>query len=326
MSLSRSDAKPLAAVTGATGFIGRHVVAALLEAGYRVRALVRSEPADPRWQELRLEMVPGDLGDRAALSRLVDGAQVVIHLAGLIKAPSRALFFAANRDGTGALAAAVREHAAHAHFLLISSLAARQPRLSDYAASKRAGEDQALAMLGPQVTVLRPPAVYGPGDRETLVFFQLARHRVVPIPAPASARAAAIHVGDLARAIATLAGTSPSGIVAAIADASAQGYSWREILLAAARAVGNPAPKLVRLPAAVLKGIAAAGDAACRFGKINMLTSQKLRELRHPDWTVSEAERITPAGWQARYDLDSGFADAVAWYRKAGWLPPAPTC
>ena len=173
---------PLAAVTGATGFIGRHLVAELHRAGWRVRLLLRREPDVAEWRDLPPpQVVAGALDDDAALERLVEGADVVIHLAGLIKAARRRDFLAVNRDGAAAMARAVERVAPGARFVLVSSLAAREPQLSDYAASKRAGEGAVLEVLGSRATVLRPPVVYGPGDRETLVFFQLAGRRLVPL-------------------------------------------------------------------------------------------------------------------------------------------------
>lgn len=315
-------AAPLVAVTGASGFIGRHVVAALAQAGWRTRLLLRREPDEPRWQGLQPQVVAGTLGDETALARLVEGADAVIHMAGLIKAARRAEFFEVNRDAAATLANTVRQHAPGAHFMLVSSLAAREPRLSDYAASKRAGETAVLDVLGTRATVLRPPAVYGPGDRETLRFFQLAQARRVPLLGEPHARAALIHVQDLARLIATIVATPAGGAVLAAADHRPEGYRWDEVLGAAARAVGNPAPRFVRAPSSLLRGVALVGDLARVLGSASMLSSQKLRELRHPDWSVPPAELARPPGWAAHFDLDSGFDDAVAWYRGAGWLPP----
>lgn len=312
---------PLAAVTGASGFIGRHLVPALAQSGWRVRLLLRRDPVAPGWQQLRPEIVAGTLGDPAAQARLVEGATAVIHLAGLIKATTRQRFFEVNRDGTAALAGITRERAPQAHFLLVSSLAAREPALSDYAASKHAGEAAARDVLGARMTVLRPAAVYGPGDRESLRIFQVARQRFIPLVGPADARAALIHVRDLVRLITVLAGATSRGAVLAAADARPQGYRWDEVLGAAARAVGNDTPRLVRAPGALLRTVALAGDLARLFGSASMLNSQKLRELRHPDWSVSPAELAQIPGWAPEFDLEAGFADAVAWYRGAGWLP-----
>ncbi len=312
---------PLAALTGATGFIGRHVAAALARSGWRVRLLARRAPAPPAWDGFAPEIVPGSLADAAALERLVEGATAVVHLAGLIKAPSRRAFFEANRDAAEALALATRRLAPQAHFVHVSSLAAREPGLSDYAASKRAGEEAVRATLDGQCTVLRPAAVYGPGDPETLRFFQIARQRVVPLPGPAAARAALVHVGDLARLVAAVAAAGPRHDTLAVADERPAGYGWREILQAAALAVGNPSPRFVQAPRALLRAIALAGDAGRLAGSATMLNSQKLRELSHLDWSVAPAEQARPPGWRAEFDLEAGFADAVAWYRRAGWLP-----
>ncbi|MGJ7581195.1 NAD-dependent epimerase/dehydratase family protein [Variovorax sp. RHLX14] len=313
----------MAAVTGATGFIGRHAVEALTQAGWRVRLLLRRDPSGSAWRASRPEVVAGSLNDDAALDRLVDGADAVVHLAGLIKAARRAEFFEVNCKGVERLADAVRRRVPDAHFVMVSSLAAREPSLSDYAASKHAGERAALDMLGDRVTVLRPPAVYGPGDRETLRFFQVAGWRRVPLMGSPDARAALIHVRDVARLIAVLAAESSNGRVMTAADDRPEGYSWRGLLGAAAGAVGNREPRFVQAPASLLRGVALIGDIARLAGSASMLNTQKLRELRHADWAVAPGELARPTGWAPEFDIDSGFADAVAWYRAAGWLPQA---
>jgi nucleoside-diphosphate-sugar epimerase len=310
------------ALTGATGFIGLHLVRALQSAGWAVRVLVRRDPGAQGWRTTPPEMVRGAIEDERALDALVDGVDAVIHLAGLIKATSRDAFFAVNRDGAGAIARRARTLSPRAHFLLVSSLAAREPGLSDYAASKRAGEEAAREAFGAPITVLRPPAVYGPGDRETLAFFQLARQRFVPLLGPPEARAAMIHVADLSRLIVALLAQPPTrDVVLTACDARADGYRWSEVMSAAARAVGNASPRLVQAPLALLRTVALVGDAGRSLGSANMLNSQKLRELRHPDWSVSETERARAEGWTPRFDLDAGFADAVEGYRACGWLP-----
>jgi Nucleoside-diphosphate-sugar epimerases len=131
----------LVAVTGASGFIGRRLLMHLAAAGHRTRALLRSTPGD--LDPAPTEVITGDLADAEALTRLTRGADVVIHLAGRIKARRRADYFAVNRDGTAALVRALAGAEGEPHLLLISSLAAREPRLSDYAASKQAAEIEA---------------------------------------------------------------------------------------------------------------------------------------------------------------------------------------
>jgi nucleoside-diphosphate-sugar epimerase len=294
---------------------------ALAESGWRVRLLLRREPDIPEWRDLRPQVVAGSLGDAAALERLVEGTDAVIHAGGLIKAAGRRHFHRVNCECTAALAQTTRQLAPRAHFVFISSLAAREPALSDYAASKQAGEDAVRSLLGARATVLRPAAVYGPADRETLRFFQLARQRFVPLPGPEQARAALIHVGDLARLIVALVASEPKGAVLAAADDRPQGYRWDEVMHMASRAVGNPSARLVRPPRVLWQAVALAGDARRLFGSPAMLSSQKLREVWHADWSVAPDERAQPHGWTPMYDLQTGFADAAEWYRAAGWLP-----
>ncbi|HMA10265.1 MAG TPA: SDR family NAD(P)-dependent oxidoreductase [Steroidobacteraceae bacterium] len=308
------------AVTGATGFVGRHLVAALARAGWRVRLLMRRDPVVPEWRGVEPQIIAGDLRDPAALEALVEGVDHVVHVAGLIKAARREAFFAVNVTGSLALAQAMVRRAPAAGLLHVSTIAAREPQLSDYAASKRAGEDAVRRVLGARATVIRPPAVYGPGDPESLAFFKLARGSRVPLAGPPAARAALIHVADLVSLMTAML-DSPDGGVWSAADAHPEGYTWREVLAAAAAAVGNPDAKLFQAPMALLRTIALAGDVGKLFGSASMLNSLKLRELRHPDWSVPAAQWARPAGWSPRFDLAAGFADAVAWYRNAGWLP-----
>lgn len=312
--------RPVVALTGGTGFIGRRLAPLLTAAGWRVRLLLRRDPVCAEWRDLDPQIVAGDLGDGAALAQLVSGVDAVVHVAGLIKASRRRHFFAVNHAGTRALAEATLRHAPDARFLHLSTIAAREPQLSDYAASKRAGEDAVLELLGNRVTVLRPPAVYGPGDRETLVFFQLAQRKFVPLLGAPGARIAMIHADDLATLIVAQLQAAPCGAVLTAADARPDGYSWQEVFSTFTRAVGNDRASLFRVPAALLHAAALVGDVGKLFGSANMLSSQKLRELRHADWSVAPLQWARPAGWEPRYSLNAGSAHAVTWYQRAGWL------
>jgi nucleoside-diphosphate-sugar epimerase len=315
-----TNSSPLVAVTGATGFIGRRLVPALHAAGWRARLLMRRDPAIAEWRGLRPEVVAGGLSDHAALERLVEDAAAVVHVAGLVKAARRAQFFAVNTTGAEALARITRQHAPQAHFVLVSSVAAREPALSDYAASKRAGEEAVRAMAGARATIVRPTAVYGPGDRETLVFFRLAQLKRVPLLGRRDARATLIHVDDLVSLIVALTRETPHGRVVTACDAQSRGYTWKDVFTTAAVAAGNREARTFHAPQALLRTAALIGDLGRVLGSANMLNSQKLAELRHPDWSVPDAERAGAPGWSARFTLEAGFLDAVDWYRNAGWL------
>jgi nucleoside-diphosphate-sugar epimerase len=226
-----------------------------------------------------------------------------------------------NRDGTAALATAVAEAAPRAQVLHVSSLAASQPQLSAYCESKRAGEAALMAALpATRWSILRPPAVYGPGDRETLVFFKLARLPVIPMPGSTTARIALIHVEDAVAALLARLAAGPSGVVETLADERPSGYGWREILIAAAAAVGQRNPRFAPVPRWLLRGAGgAAGQLAQVTGQAAMFNPGKLRELLHEDWSVSAHGRFHPPA-PPRNGLRAGFATTADWYRQAGWL------
>lgn len=302
----------LAAITGATGFLGRHLVKALSDAGWTVRVLARRDVLTPQWRDLEPQVVIGDLADAAALDRLCAGADMVIHAAGLIKARRRAAYHAVNRDGAQRVALAAK--AAGAPMILISSLAAREPQLSDYAASKRAGEEAARAVLGEALSVVRPPAIYGPGDRETLQIFAAAQTAPwLPVLDPA-ARLCLIHVQDAAAQIAALAADPRPGVFA-LSDARREGYAWTELMTAAALALGRK-PNFIAVPPWTIR--VAAHICALLTGGRAIFGPGKARELLHPDWSVAGAAILErPA---AVFDLREGFAQSVVWYRAHGWI------
>ena len=305
----------LAAVTGATGFLGQHVVRALADAGFAVRILARRDPSSVFWNGLTPEVVRGDLADPAALARLAQGVDVVIHVAGQIGGRKRDLD-QVNIEGSRNVATAVQ--ATSARLLQISSLAAREPQLSSYASSKRGGEEVARALLGDRVTIIRPPAVYGPGDRETLRLFKLASSGLfLPVLDP-RARTALIHVEDAARQIAAQFDSMTSNIIT-LCDGRPEGYEWREIMQTAAEAFGRR-PRLVRIPPAALYAMALIDEFANNWRqKASALTFGKVNELTHLDWGVRPNERaastLTP-----EYDLPAGFRQTIEWYRSHGWL------
>lgn len=311
----------VAAVTGGTGFLGRAVVAALAGNGWRVRLLARRDPGHPHPSGQEVDVVSGDLADADALRRLVRGADTVVHAAGLVKARSRADFMAVNGEGSGRVAAAAAAAAPSARLVHVSSLAAREPLLSDYAASKRAGEEAFRAAGGgASLVIVRPPAIYGPWDIETLAVFRAARGPVVPLFHGEEARLCLIHVEDAARAVAALCGAGPAGGVFEISDGRREGYPWRLVLEEAARAVGGR-PRVVRIPPSILRlGGLLAVTGGRLLGRTPMLTPGKVREMLHPDW-ASSPQRQPPADvWAPRISLPDGFAATVRWYRDAGWL------
>lgn len=301
------------ALTGATGFIGARLLPALMAEGHRVRCLVRRPLALPG-----AEAVPGDLADPSALARLVEGADAVLHLAGAIKAMDSAGFHAANAEGTERLARAAAAGAGR--FVLLSSLAAREPGLSDYAASKRAGEGALAAAFPGAWVVLRPAAVYGPGDRETLGFFRAIARGIAPRLGPAHARIGLVHVDDVVGALLRALRPGGEGAVWEVDDGVAEGHSWAEMIAAGEAAVGRRA-RLLPVPQAVLSIAAMAAQGLTLITRRpQILCAGKVREIRHPDWSRSWSWWGTVEGWTPRIGLEEGFRSTVVWYRQAGWL------
>ncbi|MDP1750218.1 MAG: NAD-dependent epimerase/dehydratase family protein [Reyranella sp.] len=305
----------LVAVTGATGFVGPHLVSALARRGWKLRLLVRRWSPLPSLPGVEAEIVLGDLADKDALKRLVDGADTVIHAAGLIKARTPADFRTVNAEGTARLSALVPQ----ARFVLLSSLAAREPQLSAYAESKREAERVVAGRTGPWL-VIRAPAVYGPGDRETLAYFRAASRGLAPRPRLGNARLALIHVEDLAEALAAAVERPPSHSIYEIDDGREGGYGYSDMAAAAAAALGR-AVRSLPIPRAAMEIVGwANGLRQALGGPPQILTGAKVREMFHPDWTVHDRRLAATIGFRARYDLNAGFRDTVLWYRRQEWL------
>ncbi|MBM3644916.1 MAG: NAD-dependent epimerase/dehydratase family protein [Alphaproteobacteria bacterium] len=305
----------LVAVTGATGFVGPHLVRALAARGYRLRLLVRRWSPLPSLAGIELELVLGDLEDRAALGALCAGADAVIHAAGAIKARTTADFMRANRDGTANLSTA----AGAARLILLSSLVAREPDLSPYAASKRAAERAVADRSGPWLAV-RAPAVYGPGDRETLAYFAGVARGLALAPRADGARVSMIHVEDLAQALAGCVAVELDREICEIDDGKAEGYGYPDLAQAAEAALGRTA-RTLRVPRPAMAALGRINAGLNRLGApVQILTHGKVREIFHPDWVVRDRKLAAVLAFSPRYGLMEGFRDTVLWYRRNNWL------
>jgi nucleoside-diphosphate-sugar epimerase len=299
---------PVLAVTGATGFIGGAIARRFAASGWRVKALVRVPLRAAGLNSLGVETVAGDLSQPDRLAALVREATAVVHCAGAVRGITDADFRAANVDGVLHLSRAVARAVPDVPLVLLSSLAARAPHLSPYAASKRAGEEAlASAHAGLRWVALRPPAVYGPGDREMRPVLQTMMRGLAPAPGVAGARFSLLFVDDLVTAVERVLAldTCPSGPFE-LHDGRAGGYSWPEAASIVARLRGRPV-RLLRVPATVLAGLARLNAVRARFfGPAPMLTPGKVRELTHPDWVCDNAPFTRATGWEPRVDFAEG--------------------
>lgn len=304
------------ALTGATGFIGAAVCRALHAAGYSVRILARTPQRAQRLSTCAAAVVPGDLHDAAALAALVDGVDAVVHCAGAVRGASQAEFDRINVQGVANLVTAMR--GGRARLLSLSSLAAREPSLSFYAMSKYRGEQLLQEQAGGiGWMALRPPAVYGPGDRELLPLFRLMAKGIAPVPGSAAARFSMVYVDDIAALIlAWLQQAEPVTGVFTLDDGTPGGYNWRDVAEVVSRLCQRPV-RLLRIPSLVMDIPALANRSLGRvFGYAPMLTPEKLRELRHPDWVCDNAALQQVLTWQPRYRLADGLAATPGWCGK----------
>lgn len=312
----------LAAITGATGFLGRYIVSALAAGGWRLRILARQPPDHPQLAHSKFEAVHGDLSDRSALRELVDGADTVIHAAALTKAPTATAFRTVNVGGTVNLASAINESTGTRRVLLVSSMAAREPQLSAYAQTKRASEQTLTGMLDSRSewTVVRPCAIYGPWDRETLGIFRAISRGIALRPRVANARVALIHAADAAGAITALCDGGPAGTVVELTDERTEGYSWDEIISAAESAM-HVKTIAISVPKSALRAAAAVNAAAAwALRRTPMFTPGKAREFLHADWGSTAARQPPRELWQPVIGLHKGFMETAHWYSDRHWL------
>lgn len=328
--------KPLALLTGATGFIGSHLAGSLLKQGFRVKALVRPT-SDLRWiKGLELELITGSLQDNSFLEQAASGADYIFHLAGAVKAKDPKDFYLHNTRATMNLArAAMTAAPGLKRFLFASSQAAAGPAeclerpvcerdvcrpLSDYGRSKLQAEQELMEISGKlPVTIVRPPSVYGPRDTEVLVYFKWVNRGLALLPGLRTRHANLIYVKDLVDGM-MLAAASQSSPGKTYFLAGDRSYSWDEISETIAGCLNKKILKL-RLPLQLAHLSALFNEAgAYLLDKPAMVTRQKVREMSQRYWTVSSQSAKEDFGFQCRYDLARGIAETAKWYKEQGWL------
>lgn len=296
------------AITGATGFIGGVLAKMLTSAGWHVRALVRSPSYHKRPNDIAAEWVIGDLQDTDSLQQLVAGADAIVHCAGAVRGSVQNDFDRVNVDGVARLVQAAARQNPTPRFLLLSSLAAREPQLSHYAASKLKGE-KALASNSRDMLwgVLRPPAVYGPGDKEIRPLFQCMFRGLAPLIGSDTNRVSLLYVDDLAQAIISWLknGKQPQRIYE-LHDGHPNGYSWQEIINTVEHLHGNSIFS-VKIPVSLVKFVALVNLRIAKILRYSpILNPGKVRELIHPNWVAENTLLNSETGWVPRTELKEG--------------------
>jgi nucleoside-diphosphate-sugar epimerase len=319
-----------AIVTGGTGFIGRHLIDRLRAQGCEVWALVR----DPvRAAELEIKNVRPLPGDLFAIPPLPDGFDVVFHLAGCTRSLDTASYYNVNQAGTASLCRALAAARSSFKLIVLSSIAACGPSrtdrpvreddaarpMSSYGRSKLLGEQEALKYRGEfPVIILRPSAVYGPGDRGFVEYFRFIKSLFFPVFRKQT-KASLCYVKDVAEALALSAQKEvPSGEIFNVAAPGS--YDWEEVGDAAVRAMGIR-PRKVKLSLQVLYGASVASEVRSRLtGDISLFCRDKYRELSQSGWVADTAKARAALSFEAHTALEDGMAETIAWYKEHGWL------
>lgn len=306
----------IVAVTGSSGFIGRHLVRRFGEAEWEVREVTRRD----------IEL--GRTGERFS------GADVVVHAAGATRAPSVLQLRESNVELTARILDAARD-AKVGRFILVSSLAAAGPApsldtpttdatppspIEAYGRSKLDAETLVRAATDLPWVLVRPAAVYGPGDRDFLSLFRLARRGIAIHPANREHWLSIIHVADLADAIVSCASSpaAPGRIYCLANDAPVQ---WAELFRLAARCSGRELMIDLEMPASLVDAGAVVGDVAARLtGHAGLMTSEKVALSKARFWTCSSERAARELGFSAATPLQEGLCSTQQWYLEHGWL------
>jgi dihydroflavonol-4-reductase len=324
-----------ALVTGASGFIGSHLVDHLLSKGFTVRVLLRKTSSQEWLRNVPVEVIYGDLFTESVLLDAVRGVDYVYHSAGLTKAKTPEEYFRANATGTrNLLLASQKASPALRRFVHVSSQAAVGPSssltpidesvtphpLTTYGRSKWAAEQECLTMMASlPITIVRPPAVFGPRDRDILEFFSTVNKGLQPIVGFASKYISLIHVTDLARGC-VMAGESPNSIGKAYFISSKRAYDWKEIGDLTSRIIGKKVLR-VRIPEPAVYLIAAVAEAIAYFSpKPALVNLEKARDMVQQYWTCDSSRALTDFGYEQNIDLEEGIRNTVEWYRARGWI------
>jgi dihydroflavonol-4-reductase len=324
-----------ALVTGANGFVGSHLVEGLLHNGYQVRCLVRKTSKLKWLSGLNVEYVYCDIAERDSLRDAVKHVDLVFHCAGLTKARNREEYFKANAGGTKNLITACLENNPKLkRFVYVSSQAAVGPGADEkpldesvpcrpityYGESKLKGEKIALDHVSKlPITIVRPPAVYGPRDTDILGFFKVANSGFRISFGFGQSFLSLVYVKDLADGI-ILAAEKPQSVGQTYFIADDRVYSWREAFEIIARVLDKRTIPL-RIPRSFVFSVAFVTQSFCRlFGKTAVLNVQKAREITRRYWGLDVSKAETQLGFSAEHDLAEGAEQTVKWYREKGWL------
>ena len=324
-----------ALITGATGFIGSHLAEALHQKGISLRCLIRKTSKTVWIKHLPVEYIYGDISDYESVKIAARGVDHIYHVAGLTKAKTSAEYFKANHAATRILLkAALEVNPSLKRFIHISSQAAVGPGepgnpvdeqtpfhpITAYGMSKMESERECLRVMDRlPVTIIRPPAVYGPRDRDVFEFFHTLNMGLQPLIGFNEKHVSLVYIHDLIDGI-VLAAEHPKGNGQTYFISSERFYSWKEIGDLTAR-IMNKRPLRLHIPEFGVYAVSAFAEAFALFSKKPaLLNFEKARDIVQDAWTCSVAKAKAEIGYREQVSLEKGISETVAWYKKNSWL------
>jgi nucleoside-diphosphate-sugar epimerase len=322
-------------ITGATGFIGSHLTEALHLKGYKLRVILRNT-SNRRWIEhLPIEYIVGDLNDINFLNKAVEGVDYIYNLAGVTKARNEAEYFRSNHEATrNLLAATLLNNQGLKRFVQISSQTVSGPSkegkpvdeetpcrpITTYGRSKLEAERECLKLTDKlPITIIRPPAVYGPRDKDIYEFFKTMNKGIHPMIGFSDTYISLIHVSDLVRGI-LLAGEHEKSVGGTFFISSERYYNWKEVGDITSKIMKKRAIR-IRVPVVCVYGISVIAEIAAFFSrKPALLNIEKAKDLVQRAWTCNIEKARKELGYREELTIEDGIRDTVKWYRENGWL------
>lgn len=320
-------------VTGGTGFIGSHLVDSLLnlQEYTEIRCLVRT---NDKWlKDKNFSRIKGDLHDLNVLKKALQDVDVIYHLAGLVKAPSYQELEYANVDATENLLR-IAQKAGVRKIVVLSSLAAAGPSsngpvteddpmnpISMYGKSKKKMEEtiHELADESMSITILRPPAVYGPREEQIYTFFKMVNKRICPIIGDGEhPQISMVYVGDVVQGILKAAGQTAKSVNTYFVSGP-EIYTWNEIRGTTSKVLGKKTLPIYIKPKLVKKIAGIVEKTASFFGTYPVLNKDKANEMIM-EWTCSTEKARQELGYEPKYSLGEGISRTIHWYQKHHWL------
>jgi nucleoside-diphosphate-sugar epimerase len=316
-------------ITGATGFIGSHLTDQLLECGVQVRTLARPGGGSSQTTHANLEVFRAPLTVQG-VTDAAKGCEVVFHLAGITRASNPEEFLWANAEGTRAAALGAQRNGAR--LVYVSSLAAagtgtpEHPRrvtdtpepITPYGQSKLEGEVRVRETPDLAWCIVRPPAVYGPRDKDFLFAFQAAKRGFFPVLGNPERAYTMVDVHDLVDAIVEC-GVRPEAIGKTYFVGHPDPVPYNRILKTLALLMGRE-HRPIHLPNAALEIAAGVGEMGRFFGKVGLINRSRQKDLQAPGWVCDVSDIERDLGFVCQTTLEQGFARTLEWYKREKWL------